>query len=197
MSVVREYDSIARDYCEKGTVSEKNPIRERFISYLQENDLILDAGCGPGADTKAFLKQGFRVVALDGSKEMVKFAADYTGEVIHHVTFEEMEFDYQFDALWTSFSLVHHSKEQLLAIIPKFISYLKDAGHWYISFLYGKNEYPDAPIPTFRKTEESLRGYLKLFPQLEEQEMWVTQGQLRNGNASDFLHCILKKTPIV
>lgn len=193
MSVARKYDPIARDYCEKCVSVDRSETRARFHRYLKKGDRILDAGCGPGADTKAFVELGFDVVAIDGSEEMCKFASEYTGLPIHRVTFEEMEFDCLFDGLWTSYSLVHYSAAELKNIIPKFMYYLKDGGYWYMSFIYGLDEKPDAPIPFYYKIETTLRAHLKPFKELVEQQMWVTQGTKADGKAAEFLHCIVKK----
>ena len=193
MSVVESYDPIARDYCEKSVSSDRRATRARFGEYLQDDDLIFDAGCGSGIDTRAFLELGFNVFALDGSKEMVKFATHYTGVPVEHLTFEEMEFDEQFDAIWASYSLVHYSAAELRRIIPKFIKSLRNGGYWYMSFIYGLNERPDASIPFYPKTEATLRQHLRHFLQLEEKEMWVTSGTKRDGNPAEFLHCIVQK----
>lgn len=193
MSVVKSYDPIARDYCEKTVSVDRIETRDRFVKFLREGDHILDAGCGSGCDTKAFLNMGFDVTAIDGSKEMVKFASSYTGWPIKHMMFEEMEFENEFDALWASYSLVHYGPLELKEMMYRFLKMLKNGGYWYLSFIYGENEKPKAIIPFYPKTESALQALLNHFPQLEVKEMWVTTGTRRDGNPSEFLHCIVQK----
>lgn len=68
------YNQNAKQYY-KSTVSlDFSDNRDRFLKYLPAAGHILDFGCGSGRDTKAFLKKGFLVTAVDGSKEMCKLA---------------------------------------------------------------------------------------------------------------------------
>lgn len=196
MSVVECYDPVAVDYCRQTLFVDRREVRARFSKYLPRQALIFDAGCGSGADTKAFMELGYPVLALDGSKEMVKFAASYTGEPVVHLTFEEMDFEDRFDAIWSSYSLVHYSPLELHAIIPKFLRSLKDGGYWYMSFLYGLNARQNAPIPSYHKTEAVLRSQLAPFSELQEKELWITSGIRRDGKATDFLHCIVQKSTL-
>ena len=45
--------------------------RDRFISLLPAGGKVLDAGCGSGRDSKAFLEQGFEVTAFDASERIL------------------------------------------------------------------------------------------------------------------------------
>ncbi len=40
-------------------------IREKFLSYVPKNSLILDVGCGTGRDAKYFIENGHRIVGID------------------------------------------------------------------------------------------------------------------------------------
>ena len=72
---------------------------QQFLTKLHEGreaiankDLhILDLGCGSGRDTKYFLSLGYDVDAIDGSSEMVRIAAEYTGIPVKFQTFQEMD----------------------------------------------------------------------------------------------------------
>lgn len=39
------------------------------------NAHIIDLGCGSGRDSKAFINKGYKVTAVDGSKELAKIAS--------------------------------------------------------------------------------------------------------------------------
>ena len=42
---------------------------------------ILDLGCGSGRDSKAFLQQGYKVTAMDGSQVLCQLASETIGQL--------------------------------------------------------------------------------------------------------------------
>ena len=62
----------------------------RLVAFaaLPENRLVLDAGCGPGLVSEAFLKAGHRVVGVDLSAEMVARARGRGGPFGGRARFE-------------------------------------------------------------------------------------------------------------
>ena len=76
------YDENAATFCEGTRNADMSETRGRFLQYLKPNALILDAGCGSGRDSKAFMESGYRVVAIDGSKEMCRQASAYLGQEV-------------------------------------------------------------------------------------------------------------------
>ena len=47
-------------------------LHRRFLQGIPEGGLILDAGCGSGRDSKAFLGSQYRVRAFDASPELAR-----------------------------------------------------------------------------------------------------------------------------
>jgi len=52
----------------------------RFLESVPLAGLLLDAGCGSGRDSKAFLAMGYRVCAFDASPALVEMAAALMGQ---------------------------------------------------------------------------------------------------------------------
>ena len=68
---------------------------------------ILDLGCGSGRDTKYFVDLGYKVNAIDASKEMVRLASIKSGLEVKHMSFELFSPDLQYDGIWACASLLH------------------------------------------------------------------------------------------
>lgn len=67
------YDENASAFCEmEHEMQDMSEMRGRFLRYLKPGALILDAGCGSGRDSKAFMEGGYIVVALDGRQRNVQ-----------------------------------------------------------------------------------------------------------------------------
>lgn len=111
--------------------------RDKFEAYVSDGSRILDAGCGSGRDSKAFIQHGFSVVAFDASREMCKAASELIGQEVWQMKFEELSFDEEFDGIWACASLLHVSYEELPGVMKKLKKALKPKGVIYVSFKYG------------------------------------------------------------
>lgn len=134
------YDENAATFCEGTRNADMSETRGRFLQYLKPNALILDAGCGSGRDSKAFMESGYRVVAIDGSKEMCRQASAYLGQEVQCRRFEEIDEKEVYDGIWACASLLHVPHELLPKVIARLIVALVDGGVLYASFKYGEEE---------------------------------------------------------
>ena len=62
-STVDYYNQNAEKFYQTTVDADMSDVQDRFLQYLPQGALILDAGCGSGRDSLAFLKKGFRVEA--------------------------------------------------------------------------------------------------------------------------------------
>ena len=134
------YDENASAFCEGTRNADMSEMRGRFLQYLKPGTLILDVGCGSGRDSKFFMESGYRVVALDGSKEMCRQASAYLGQEVQCRRFEEIDEKEVYDGIWACASLLHVPYELLSKVIAKLITALVDGGGLYASFKYGEEE---------------------------------------------------------
>ncbi len=71
----RAWDNLAGNYNER-TISPISEVFKRFTDALPEEGRVLDLGCGTGVPYAKFLAgEGFDVIGVDLSKEMVKVAS--------------------------------------------------------------------------------------------------------------------------
>nr|WP_155834185.1 NUDIX domain-containing protein [Butyrivibrio sp. VCD2006] len=134
---VEYYDMNADSFFAGSVNADMSYERDRFIALLSEHGHVLDAGCGSGRDSKAFLEAGFFVTAFDASEEMRKRASEYLGQEVLDMRFEDIDFHNEFDGVWACASLLHVPVDQLPETMKKLNVSLKSGGVIYASFKYG------------------------------------------------------------
>ena len=112
----------------------------RFLPYLPERAHILDLGCGSGRDSLFFIKQGFSVVSVDGSKEVCKAAEKILNCEVRCLRFDELDYHDEFNGIWACASLLHVPKAEIADIMQKISDATKTNGVLYASFKYGNGE---------------------------------------------------------
>ncbi len=122
-----------------------------FVHRVPAAGWILDAGCGPGRDAKVFVQQGFRVVGVDYSEEMVKLARSCSAGQVFLMDLRDLRFhDETFDGIWANASVHHLSERDLTLVMDEFFRILKPGGALYVSARRGSGhvvneEYPSCP----------------------------------------------------
>ena len=159
----------------EGTVSaDMHDARTRFLRLLPSQAYILDFGCGSGRDTKAFLEQGCRVDAADGSAELCRMATELTGIQVKQMLFEELSTVEQYDGIWACASILHLPRKELGGILQKISDALKPGSVLYSSFKYGDFEGIRRGRYFTDLTEDSLAGLMAEVPSLQIVETWTT-----------------------
>ena len=97
-----------------------------FLEHVPKGGRILDAGCGSGRDSKAFLQQGYQVEAFDATAEMAKLASQHTGLSVKQITFSDVDAVNHYDGIWCCASLLHVSAAELPDAMAKLARELKD-----------------------------------------------------------------------
>jgi SAM-dependent methyltransferase len=134
------YEANAQAYFDGTVGMEMASIRARFLDHLSASSHILDAGCGSGRDTLAFLKAGHRVTALDGSAEMARLASMHCGQSVLAMEFKDLNFTSAFDGIWACGSLVHMSEDELLASLGSLARALKPSGTFFFCLKKGARD---------------------------------------------------------
>ncbi len=132
------YNKNAESFFEGSVNADMSGVRNRFLKYVPAGGRILDAGCGSGRDSKAFLDAGYDVVSFDASEEMCKRASEYIGREVLNLRFEDISFDKEFDGIWACATLLHVPMNELPGIMQKLHGALKPGGAIYASFKYGE-----------------------------------------------------------
>jgi len=106
-----------------------------FEKYLMPGSHILDLGSGSGRDCFHF-NYNFKVSALDYIPEFINQVRFCCEETILMDMREYEVFD-TYDAIWAHDSLVHLSKNEIIAVLNSMYYALHGSGVMYCTFNYG------------------------------------------------------------
>jgi SAM-dependent methyltransferase len=102
---------------------------------------ILDFGCGPGRDLKAFTELGHVAVGLEGTPAFVRMAVAYSGCTVWQQDFLALDLpDAYFDGIYANASLFHVPSARLPEVLGRLHRSLKPRGVLFASNPRGNNE---------------------------------------------------------
>ncbi len=125
------YDKHGKDFANTTRQLDVAPLMGDFLRLLLAGGHILDAGCGSGRDTKAFAELGYTVTAIDSSPSMVSMAAEYSGQEVLELSFQEIDFHETFDGIWACASLLHVPQVEMNDALARLTTALKPGAVMY------------------------------------------------------------------
>lgn len=154
------YDRMAEEYA-RLTDRWDPPGLSAFLRRLPAAAHVLDLGCGTGRDAERFAVDGHRVLAVDGSSEMVERAAARPGVTARRAVFDDIPSLGRFDGVWASFSLLHATRAAFPRHLADIRAVLDPGGVLGLGMKLGEGEGSDdlGRFYTYY-TEEALRGHL-------------------------------------
>lgn len=187
------YDNHADEFYKSTVNVEFDSIQKSFLTKLKKGAYILDFGCGSGRDTKYFMDQGYRVDAVDGSKELCRLASEYTGIEVKNIFFQELSEVDKYDGIWACSSILHLPVEELTEVMRKMAVALKKSGIIYTSFKYGTFAGERNGRFFTDMTEETFAKFLTGIDELEMGEQWTTSDVRPGRGEEKWLNLILQK----
>ena len=187
------YNTNTSSFVESTQLVQMTEAWSRFTAKLPASSIILDFGCGSGRDTKYFREHGYQVEAIDGSEELCKVASAYTGITVKKQLFTELSEVQQYDAIWACSSILHATSDELVIIMRKIWTALKDNGFIYTSFKYGTFEGERNGRYFTDMTEESLSALLNKTTGFFIEEQWITSDVRPGREEEKWLNVILRK----
>lgn len=101
---------------------------------------ILDFGCGPGRDLRAFRRLGHEPVGLDGASRFVAMAQAESGCEVWHQDFLQLKLpDAHFDGVFANATLFHVPGQTLPRVLRELHATLKPGGVLFSSNPRGDN----------------------------------------------------------
>lgn len=196
MNSIAFYDSNADTFFQDTVATDMSPIYGRFLPLVKTGGRILDAGCGSGRDTLAFIQRGYAVDAFDGSAEMVRRASALAGIPVSQMMFEELleaAPHGQYDGVWCCASLLHLDRNILPAVLAMLVNALVPGGVMYMSFKHGDTDRDKDGRRFTDLTEEGLRRMLEPVEHCRLVDTWLT-GDQRIGRTDTWLNAVVQNT---
>jgi len=183
------YDQRAEDFWQ-GT--RDHDVRQNMVALLKHIEgaapfTILDFGCGPGRDLKAFTGLGHIAVGLEGSARFAAMAREHSGCEVLEQDFLALDLPpARFDGVFANASLFHVPCRELPRVLGELRASLRPGGVLFSSNPRGANEegWNRGRYGAYHDLE-SWRGYLTAagFDELEhyyrppglprEQQPWL------------------------
>ena len=186
------YSDNSQEFFESTVIADMTPQYEHFLKYFPSGSNILDLGCGSGRDTKAFLKMGYDVEAIDGSEELCRLASDYTGITVKCMDFMELNSIERYDAIWACASLLHVSSAQLPILLSKMKDALRENGIVYMSFKHGDFEGERNGRFFLDMTSERFHALCNTDIEFQIEEEWYSE-DVRVDKTDIWYNCIVRK----
>lgn len=186
------YQQHADDFFNSTVNVDMRSLYTPFLERIPQGGLILDAGCGSGRDSKAFLQQGYRVEAFDATAEMAKLASQHTGLSVKQMTFSDVDAVNHYDGIWCCASLLHVSAAELPDAMAKLARALKPDGIWYVSFKYGDGERVKDGRRFTDLNEQGLNTLLAGLAGITLVGHWITEDK-RPDRSEMWLNALLQK----
>lgn len=110
------------------------------------------------------------------------------------MTFQEIDFEEEFDGIWACASLLHVRRDEISSILYKIYRALKPNGVFYASFKYGdKEEYRDDGRFFNYYDEKSFSELIKKLGYFDILEILITNDVRKGKENEKWLNVIVKK----
>ena len=140
---LEHYDSRADDFWQ-GTRG--HDVSQNIAALLKHVEAalpfaILDLGCGPGRDLKAFADLGHAAVGLEGSARFAAMARAHSGCEVWEQDFLKLDLPPgRFDGVFANAALFHVPSRELPRVLGELRATLKPGGVLFSSNPHGRNE---------------------------------------------------------
>lgn len=166
----------AKQYAEATFSADMTEQYKRFLPLLGERARILDVGSGSGRDACYFQNHGYRVTALEPSKNLCgEIRKVFSGEIVCSDIQSYLP-DQRFDGIWACASLLHLQGKEIYHFFEKIDLYLNDNGIVYLS---GKNGIPTGETADGRYflefTELLVEKILAVNDRMKLEELWYSE----------------------
>ena len=137
MDLKSTYNKIAKDWTKDHSTDDWWITgTDKFTSYLNRGDSVLDVGCASGVKSEYLSKKGFVITGIDLSEEMIKLAEKrlpHNGFFFIRDIMEPLNLKVTFDGIFAQAVLLHVPKKNIKKVLTNLLNSLKPKGYIYIA----------------------------------------------------------------
>ena len=164
---IEYYNQNAAEFCDKHDSVRLGAFYEAMRLEFSKGSKLIEIGCGSGRDAALAIQDGYDVIALDGSenllKEIPKRHPELAGKLYFAILPAKLDFqDGYFDGFYSVACLMHFSEEELKETLIEIKRIIKPSGKGLVS------------VPACRAdvTDEGVDIYNRVF-HLRTLEEWT------------------------
>ncbi len=171
---IRYYEDHATRYFRDTVAADLTPLYARFLQHIPPGGSILDAGCGSGRDTRAFIERGYRVTAIDASPALAALAQQHIGQPVAVLRIEDIDASAAYDGVWACASLLHIPLPALPSVLARIGRALRTGGVLYASFKHGRGAHARDGRHFTDLDEAGLQDLLARAPGWQLLDSWIS-----------------------
>jgi SAM-dependent methyltransferase len=140
---LEHYNRHAEDFWEGTRNHDVSQNIDALLRYIEAKPpfAILDFGCGPGRDLKAFADLGHIAVGLEGAEHLAGLARAHSGCEVWQQDFLRLDLPKRhFDGVFANAALFHVPSQELPRVLRQLHATLKPHGVLFASNPRGRNE---------------------------------------------------------
>jgi SAM-dependent methyltransferase len=137
------YDTRAEEFWEGTRDHDVSQNIAALLQYIEGSPpfTLLDFGCGPGRDLKAFTELGHVATGLEGAARFAAMARAHSGCEVWHQDFLRLDLPgNHFDGVFANAVLFHVPSRELPRVLRELHATLKPGGVLFSSNPHGRNE---------------------------------------------------------
>jgi len=187
------YDDSHPTYIQEVQDVDLSFIYNQFLHLVKKKGTILDAGCGSGRDMLYFKNMGYLVSGFDSSRKMVQSALAYSGCPVSHTSFEMLEYNDEFDAIWACASLLHVERKNLTKVFTLLYKALHTNGILYCSFKARDCDFSDGERSFTCFTPTKLEHFIISSTNFSIINIFIREDARENRKGEMWTNAILRK----
>jgi SAM-dependent methyltransferase len=186
------YDHRAQEFYDNSVEADVSELYKDFLELVPDGGWILDAGCGSGRDSNAFLGMGYQVDAIDASPSMVNLASALTGLKVRKGVFKDVDTVDRYDGIWACASLLHVPHSELAESLNSLVRAVKGHGVIYASFKHGDGERQVEGRHFTDMNHQRVECLLRKFQDVRLIDAHITD-DVRPGRDEQWINLLLRK----
>jgi cyclopropane fatty-acyl-phospholipid synthase-like methyltransferase len=119
-------------------------IHNLLLNTFNQEDKLLEIGCGSGRDTSYMIKNGYDVIGIDGSIKMIeeakKLHPELYSKLFYKILPNDLDFNDKFDGIYSIATLMHLSQIDLEKTILNIYNLLNTNGKFLMSVSLFRND---------------------------------------------------------